>query len=71
MDTHSIRSGTAMAMYLAGAPTFTIMMIGRWSSDAFLRYIRNQVEQFTHNISNSMLRHECYFITPDFQPTIS
>ena len=44
IETHSIRSGAAMTMYLAGVPTFTIMMIGRWSSDAFLRYIRKQVE---------------------------
>ena len=27
IGTHSIRSGAAMAMYLAGVPTFTIMMI--------------------------------------------
>ena len=41
---HSIRSGPAMAMYLVGVPTFTITMIGRLSSDAFLRCIRKQVE---------------------------
>jgi hypothetical protein len=33
---HSARSGAAMAMYLAGVPVFTIMLLGRWSSDAFL-----------------------------------
>jgi hypothetical protein len=36
IGTHSIRSGAAMAMYLAEVPVFTIMLIGRWSSDAFL-----------------------------------
>jgi hypothetical protein len=36
MGTHSIRSGAAMAMYLADVPVFTIMLIGCWSSDAFL-----------------------------------
>jgi len=36
MGTHSIRSGAAMSMYLAGVPVFTIMLIGRWSSDAFV-----------------------------------
>jgi hypothetical protein len=39
IGTHSIHSGTAMAMHLAGVPGFTIMLIGRWSSDAFLCYI--------------------------------
>jgi hypothetical protein len=43
IGTHSIRSGAAMAIYLAGASVFTIMLIGRWSSDAFLGYIRRQV----------------------------
>ena len=71
VGTHSIRSGAAMAMYLAHVPTFTIMMIGRWSSDAFLRYICKQVEQFSHNVSSRMIRNESFFTTPDFRPSIS
>jgi hypothetical protein len=58
--THSIRSGGAMAMYLDEVPIYSIMMIGRWSSDAFLRYIRKQVEQFSHNISKRMNKHMHY-----------
>jgi hypothetical protein len=34
--THSVRSAAAMAMVLAGCQTYIIMLIGRWSSDAFL-----------------------------------
>ena len=48
IGTHSIRLGAAMAMFLGGCPVFLIMMIGRWSSDAFLHYIRKQVEEFNH-----------------------
>jgi hypothetical protein len=55
--THSIRSGGAMAMYLDEIPIYTIMLIGRWSSDAFLAYIRKQVDQFTYNIAERMLKH--------------
>jgi hypothetical protein len=33
---HSAHSGAAMAMYLAGVPIFTIMLLGCWSSNAFL-----------------------------------
>ena len=55
--THSIRSGGAMAMALDDVPFFRIMMIGRWSSDAFLKYIRKQVNQFSHNISTCMNKH--------------
>ena len=44
-----------MEMYLAGVPVYTIMLIGRWSSDAFLHYIRKQVEQFSQDITKKML----------------
>jgi hypothetical protein len=40
-----------MAMYLGECPVYTVMLIGRWSSDAFLRYIRKQVMEFSHNVS--------------------
>ena len=53
---HSIRLGVAMPMYLGKCPVYTIMIIVRWSSDGFLLYIRKQVEQFSHNVSISMIR---------------
>ena len=67
VGTHSIRSGAAMAMYLAGVPVFTIMLIGRWSSDAFLRYIRRQVLQFSAGVSKRMvgLAAQDFFTVPD------
>jgi len=43
VGTHSNRSGGAMGMFLAGTPVYTIMLMGRWSSDAFMRYLRKQV----------------------------
>jgi len=36
--THAIGSSGAMWMHLAGIPSYSIMMIGRWSSDALLLY---------------------------------
>ena len=65
VGTHSVRSGAAMAMYLGECPVYTIMMIGRWSSDAFLRYIRKQIEQFSHNVSCKMLKFETHRHVPD------
>jgi hypothetical protein len=67
VGTHSVRSGSAMAMYLGECPVYTIMMIGRWSSDAFLRYIRKQIEQFSHNVSCKMLKFETHRHVPDPQ----
>jgi hypothetical protein len=40
VGTHSNRSGGAMGMYLVGTPVYTIMLLGRWSSNTFMRYIR-------------------------------
>jgi hypothetical protein len=59
---HSARSGAAMAMYLAGVPVFTIMMLGHWSSDAFLRYIRKK--EFSTGISKKMIQNENFFTMP-------
>jgi hypothetical protein len=61
---HSARSGAAMAMYLAHVPVFTIMLLGRWSSDAFLRYIRKQVKEFSNGISSKMITKEHFFTIP-------
>ncbi len=55
MGTHSIISGSAMAMYLGGVPVFAIMMIGRWASNSFMKYIRMQIKEFTLDVSKRML----------------
>lgn len=68
IGTHSIRSGAAMQMYLGEIPVYTIMLIGRWSSDAFLRYIRKQVEQFSHNVSRRMITFMSFRHVPDIAP---
>ena len=68
IGTHSLRSGAAMAMYLDEVPVYTIMLIGRWSSDAFLLYIRRQVEQFSHNVSSRMIQNMDFTHVPNFDP---
>ena len=57
---HSIRASAAMAMYLNKVPVYTIMLLGRWSSDAFLRYIRKQVEEFGQNVASLMIENPRY-----------
>lgn len=68
VGTHSIRTGAAMAMYLGGVPVFAIMMIGRWSSDSFMKYIRKQVEEFTFDVSKRMLTMQHFRHTPHRAP---
>ncbi len=67
VGTHSIRSGGAMALHLADVSPLTIMMIGRWRSEAFLLYIRKQVQKFSEGLSDRMLQTEDYFTTPDYR----
>jgi len=55
---HSARSRAVMAMYLSGMPVFTILLLGRWSSKAFLCYIRKQVQEFSSGISTKMIQQE-------------
>ncbi len=66
VGTHSNRSAGAMSMFLSGTPVYTIMLVGRWSSDAFMRYIRKQVLAASHRISKKMLTFEDFFTVPDF-----
>ena len=48
-------------MYLNGVPVYTIMLLGRWSSDAFLR----QVTEFSNNVSRKMVKNPVYHHVPD------
>jgi len=66
VGTHSNRSGGAMGMFLAGTPVYTIMLMGRWSSDAFMKYIRKQVLSLSHGIATKMLTFERFYTVPDF-----
>ena len=67
VGTHSIRSSLAMALYLKRRPISTIMLLGRWSSDAFLLYIRRQVQEFSKGVSTDMVDQENFFTIPDIQ----
>ena len=49
----SIRSGAAMV-------AAKIMILGRWSSDAFLVYIRPQVLEWTNNMSRDMVSFDSF-----------
>ena len=55
IGTKSLRSGAAMGLFLMNHPVHKIMILGRWSSDAFLVYIRPQVLEWTNNMSSDMI----------------
>ena len=59
VGTHSIRSGGAMAYFLIpGMTDSRIKYFGRWNSDAFLDYIREQVDRFRKGFSTYILKHK-------------
>jgi hypothetical protein len=70
VGTHSIRLGAAMANYLGECPVFMIMLIGRWSSDTFLRYIRKQLMKFSQNVAKRMLSCQNFRHIPDIHTRI-
>ena len=56
----SLRSGAAMALFMKNHSVSKIMILGRWSSDAFLVYIRPQVLEWCNNMSESMISFESF-----------
>ena len=56
----SIRSGAAMALFMKDHSTAKIMILGRWSSDAFLVYIRPQVLEWANNMSRDMVSFDSF-----------
>ena len=55
LGTRSIRSGAAMALALQGTTSDQkIMMLGRWKSTAFLKYIRPQVLEWAGDAAQQM-----------------
>jgi hypothetical protein len=65
IGTHSIRSGAAMALILAGHAAWRIMITGRWRSLAFLDYVREQVQQFSKGVSQRMTEHQSFYNIPE------
>ena len=65
VGTHSIRSSFAMALYLSKRAISTIMLLGRWCSDAFLLYVRRQVQEFSAGVSADMVSQDTFFTIPD------
>ena len=53
-----------MAMCLNHVPVYTIMLLGRWSSDAFLRYIRQQVTDFGSDVASKMIQTPRFYHVP-------
>ena len=71
IETHPIRSAASMAMYPEKVPEYTIMLIGRCSSKAFLCSTIKNDEKCSHNISTHVIKNQYFTRIPNFQPHTS
>jgi hypothetical protein len=54
IGSHSLRSGGAMHLKLAGYDNDIIQKLGRWSSNTYLHYIQTQIGQLTTGVAQRM-----------------
>jgi hypothetical protein len=47
---------SATTLVLLGNAAWRIMLDGRWNSSAFLNYIQEQVQAFSHGVSDCMIK---------------
>ena len=56
LGSHSLRSGGAMQLKLAGYDHDMIRKLGRWRSDTYLHYIQSQIGELTAGVARVMAR---------------
>jgi len=70
VGTRSIRSGAAMSLALQGETSDRkIMMLGRWKSEAFLKYIRPQVLEWSGDAARIMTRTQSFRDVGEYRGT--
>ena len=56
-----------MELYLAKVYLETIMIMGRWASSAFLRYIHIQVSDLSKGIGTLMTTNHSFYTIPEIE----
>ena len=64
ISARSLRPGGATALLCAGVDSDAIQLLGRWKSDAMLRYLRIQAAAIAQNFAQKMLDHGSYTFHP-------
>ena len=67
---HSLRSVVVIVMFLDNIPIFLIILIRRWKSDGFLKYIQKQVLELSQRISSQILKNNLHHILLSLSSTI-
>ena len=69
LSARSLRPGGATALLCAGIDPDVIQLLGRWKSDAMLRYLRVAAHANTHNFAQRMLDAGAYTFAPSAYTT--
>jgi hypothetical protein len=64
LTARSLRPGGATALLCAGVDSDVIQLLGRWKSDAMLRYLRIAAHAHSNNLAQSMLTAGHYTFAP-------
>ena len=64
LSARSLRPGGATALLCARVDKDNIQLLGRWKSDAMLRYLRIQAHVHANNFAQKMLDHGSYSFAP-------
>jgi hypothetical protein len=67
MSARSLRAGGAMALLCAQVDDDIIQLLGRWRSDAMLRYLHLQARPVMRNFAAHMLQHGMYDLVQNVQ----
>lgn len=65
VNARSLRASGAMALLCSNADPCTIQLLGRWKSDAMLRYLSIQAEPVTRGFSTRMVKAGDYRLIPN------
>jgi hypothetical protein len=65
LSARSLRPGGATALLCAGVDADVIQLLGRWKSDAMLRYLRVAATANTRNFAQTMLNAGAYTFAPN------
>ena len=64
VSARSMQAGAAVAPLVAHGNTYTIHLVGRWRSNAMLRYLHTTAQTFTEGLVVRMVQHGDYALIP-------
>jgi hypothetical protein len=65
ISARSLRAGGAMALFNENIDHNIIQMLGRWHSDAMMRYMHLQSKPIMREFAATMFNHGAYTLIPD------